>query len=339
MKIIDLETHFLTKNFVERLQESRGLPRMEITEADGRKQHFIRYGPSWTQSIEWVFDSLLDLEETRLKEMDNAGIATQVLSLSLPGCELLEPEEGTARAREVNDEIAALCGRHPGRFIGLAALAPQAPEAAARELERAVKKLGFRGACINSHVRGGEYLDEEKYRVLWECAAALDVPVWLHPKAPSPQMIEPFQVYEGVLLGGALGFAAEVTLHVMRLIWSGLFDRFPNLKIVLGHMGEALPFWLPRLDGAKDVRAHPPISLRPSDYIKRNFAITVSGMPFTPAFLCAYLALGAERIMFASDYPYGKTPRMVRFMEDAPICDEDREKILYANAARLLKLD
>jgi len=274
--------------------------------------------------------------------MDAVGISIQVLSLSPPSCEQFDAPEGTALARKINDYLSKAISKYPDRFIGLAVLAPQDPPRAADELERAVTELGFKGANINSHIRD-EYLDDRKYWCILEKAESLDVPIYIHPNIPSPSMLKPYAEYGMALAGPPLGFGAEVALHVMRLIYSGVFDRYPGLKIILGHLGEALPFWLERIDyfwskPRYDDKFRPQNTRKPSDYIKDNFIMTTSGMNFMPAFMATYLALGADRIAFAADYPYENCELAVKSIEAIPVCDTDKEKIFHLNAERLFKL-
>jgi 2,3-dihydroxybenzoate decarboxylase len=223
----------------------------------------------------------------------------------------------------------------------LACIAPQSPEESEDEVERAVTDLGLKGVAIESHA-GNEYLDKKKYWTIFEKAEKLDVPVFLHPEVPSTSIVKGYaDDYGFELAGPPLGYGADLALHTMRLIYSGLFDKYPGLKMVLGHMGEGLPFWLSRIDvyWTKPWKGkNPRIEHKPSDYFMRNFTITFGGMFFFPAFMCAYLALGADRIAFAVDYPYEKTEEAVRFIKEAPISDPDKEKICYLNAARLLKI-
>jgi 2,3-dihydroxybenzoate decarboxylase len=195
---------------------------------------------------------------------------------------------------------------------------------------------------INSHIRG-EYLDDRKYWVIFERAEKLNVPLYIHPRQPSPDMIKPFLTYPE-LASPAWGFAAETGLHAMRLICSGVFDKHPNLKIVLGHLGEALPWWLWRLDsrwivvGREEGAAPPLAQKKPSQYIKENFYVTTSGMLWHPALQCCYSALGADRILFAVDHPYESSRDAVQFLDTASICDGDKEKIYHVNAEKLLGL-
>lgn len=338
MRIIDVEAHFFTEEYVEFLRARKEPPRLQTVEVEGQKEEGLWFEPGFFASRQRTLPLLLDLDKARLAEMDGAGATIQALSLAGPGCELFEASEGTALASKTNDELAKVIRKYPDRFIGLAALAPQDPEAAADELERAVKELGFKGAKINSHVRGGEYLDDKKYWVIFQRAEKLGVPICLHPRLPSPAMIKPYADYGYGLAGAALGFAAETSLHAMRLIYSGVFDKYPELKIVLGHLGEALPFWMDRMDRKFSLSTKLAIGRKPSHYIKNNFVVSFSGMFFLPAFLCVYLALGADNIVFASDYPFEDSKEAVQFIERAPICDSDKHKICHANAEKLFKL-
>lgn len=342
MKVIDLEAHFFTEEYLEYLRARREVPKLETVE-DERHEKFeqLSYGPGLHLPHRITLKYLLDLGEGRMREMDAAGIDMQVLSLSNPGPEAFEdPSEATTVAKKINDELSNIIRKYPERFIGLAALAPQVPDVAADELERAVKKLNLKGAKMNSHVRG-EYLDDEKYWVIFERAEKLGVPIYLHPKLPSPSMLKPYADYGFALAGASWGFAAETSLHAMRLIYSGVFDKYPQLRIILGHLGEGLPFWLSRIDYSWLRKTHD-IAMKnvrkPSDYVRNNFMMTTSGMFFQPAFMCAYLALGADRLLFAVDYPYEANKEAVQFMDAAPICDSDKEKIYHLTAEKLFGL-
>ncbi|MBN1626716.1 MAG: amidohydrolase [Deltaproteobacteria bacterium] len=338
MKIIDLENHFFTNDYIKYLR-SRQKPPRETGDSDGYTMWYndVLNSP---RSFEMA-NRLLDLGENRLQEMDELGIDIQLLSLSPPGVQGFEPEEGTAWSRKVNDELSKVVKQNPDRFLGLACIAPQSPEEAADELDRAVSELGLKGANIESHARN-EYLDDKKYWCIFERAEKLDVPLFLHPEIPSISILKGYaDDYGFELAGPPHGYAADLALHTMRLIYSGLFDKYSKLKMVLGHMGEGMPFWLSRMDAywIKPWKGTKPrIEKKPSDYIKRNFTVTIGGMFYAPALLCAHLALGADKIAFAVDYPYEKTEQAVRFIKEAPISDIDKEKIFYSNAARLLKI-
>ena len=339
MKIIAIEEHFTTQEYLNYLHSRKAPPRREYFEDKNHRQleqdewlpgHYRPVNAAQTAQ-------LLDIGEGRLQNMAESGIDMQVLSLSFPGTELFEAPDATRVARQANDELASQIRKHPDKFAGWAALAPQNPEAAADELERAVQELGLKGALINSHVRG-EYLDEKKFWTIFERAESLDVPIYLHPQPPSPDMIKPYLAYPGLALA-MLGFTAEAGLHAMRLICSGIFDRYPRLKIILGHLGEALPFLLWRIDNV--FRRYPlsqQLRKTPSQYLKDNFFITTSGN-FWPAalqFVCS--ELGADRVLFAVDYPYEPSRPAVQFLESTPLSDDDREKICHRNAERLLSL-
>ena len=290
---------------------------------------------------EFIDSRLVDIGEGRIRHMDANGITMHVLSIVSPGVQVLDDARAVDMARLTNDRLAAAVAKHPDRFIGLAAIAPQVPQEASRELERSVNQLGMRGALINSHTRG-EYLDQAKYWTILETAAALDAPIYLHPRTPSPEMIKPFLDYG--LDGAAWGFAVETALHSLRLICSGVFDRLPRLKIILGHMGELIPYWLTRIDGLalrdRWSASGPKKRMQrlPSEYFKENFVITTSGITWHPAFMLAHKVLGPERILFAVDYPFGSDEDSVKFLDSAPIPEADKESIYHLNARRLFKL-
>lgn len=339
MKKIDVEAHFYTRGFCEYILARSEMPREESYEGAAR----LWYAPNvWEPHGAGIEDSLLDLAEGRLRDMDKFGIDMQVLSLTTPGCEQFSPADGTAWSKKTNNELSQAVKRYPDRFIGLAALAPQSPAEAADELERAVKELGLKGVRINSHI-GDTYLDDEKYWVIFEKAEKLGVPIYLHPTAPSPSILKPYAEYGFALAGPALGFAAEVALHVMRLIYSGVFDKYPGLKIVLGHLGEGLIFWISRLDFACTKAWMEPIKPKigklPSQYIRDNFVISTSGMFAVPAFMSVFLEIGADRLMFAVDYPYEKCEDALAFVEKVPISDTDKEKFCHLTAEKLFKLN
>ena len=289
--------------------------------------------------LQRVRRQLLDLEGERLQIMDDCGVDVHVLSLTAPGVQTLDSHPAAALASQVNDRLADVIGSHPDRFAGLAAIAPQDPGAAAAEIERAIGDLKLNGIVINSHTRN-EYLDDEKFWPIFEAAAGMRAPIYLHPRSPSAQMAQPYKRFG--LETGIYGFQAETGLHGIRLICSGVFDRFPDLQIVLGHLGEGIPFWLWRVDYMHPVRSshntRPKLELKPSEYFKRNFMITTSGMNWHPALRFCIEAVGADNIMWAIDYPYQITEGAVEFMNDAPIADEDKHKIFHENAERVFRI-
>ena len=283
-----------------------------------------------------------DLGAQRLADMDASGIAKQLVFLTAPGVQVFDPATATSLAREANDELSEKINLHPDRYAGLAAIAPQEPRRAVQELERGVKKLGLKGAVINSHTQG-EYLDDAKFWEIFEAAQALDVPIYLHPNTPPPAMIDPF-LPRG-LDGAIYGFAVETGLHMLRLIVAGVFDRFPGLRMVLGHLGEGLPFWLFRLDfmhrsmvAARRYEGAQPLKKKPSDYLKENIWVTTSGMQWQPAILFAMSVLGPKRVLYAMDYPYQFVPEEVKVTDELPISESERKLLYQVNAERLFRL-
>jgi len=281
---------------------------------------------------------LLDLDVERLRLMDAGDVAVHLLLMTSCGVQMFDADTGSALAALSNDRLAEAIGRHPGRLAGLATIAPQDPARAVKEIERAMTTLKLNGIVINSHTNG-EYLDEQKFWPILEAAAALRAPIYIHPRAPSPGMAAPYRKYR--LEGAIWGYQAETGLHGLRLIASGVFDRYPDLRIVLGHMGEGLPYWLYRVDfmhANSAVDQRPQLKRHPSDYFKDNFLITTSGVNWHPALQFCLGVLGADNIMWAIDYPYQDTMEAVRFMDSAPIPDADKEKIYHGNAERLFRI-
>jgi 5-carboxyvanillate decarboxylase len=346
VKKIAIEEHFHTEEYVRYLYSRKEWPRREIIEEGGRRSAREWWSPTNYRLMNpYQPNPLIDLGEGRLKKMDEAGIDMQVLSLSFPGVELFDAADGTAMARSINDELSGAVKLYPDRLAGLAAIAPQNPEAAANELERAVVKLGLKGAVVNGHIRG-EYLDDQKYWVIFEKAEKLDVPIYIHPKMPPPDMIKPYLAYPG-LSSAMLGFAAEASLHTMRLILSGVFDKYPRLKIILGHLGEAIPFWLWRIDSRwmEEKKADPSSAAFYKDYLKSpaqcfrdNFYITLSGMFWQPVLQFVCSVLGSDKVMFATDYPYESSKLAAEFIESVQLSNTDKERICHLNAEKLLRL-
>ena len=295
--------------------------------------------PPDEQPPPWVAQ-LGDIGAGRIADMDAAGIAMQVMLLSSPGVQLFEAGEARELAQLANDRLAAAVRSHPDRFAGLTAIPPQDPAFAARELERAVKTLGLQGAVINSHTHG-DYLDGTPYRPILEAAAALQVPIYIHPRAPSSRMVGPY--LDHGLVGAIWGYAVETSLHALRLIFSGVFDELPQLKIVIGHMGEGIPFFLDRIDthylaGGGRGPASRPLQRLPSEYFRDHFVITTSGMNWGPALRLALETLGADRVMFAADYPF-ENARVAVERIDALGLDRDTLAALYhRNAVRVFGL-
>nr|PZN77983.1 MAG: hydrolase [Pseudomonadota bacterium] len=279
--------------------------------------------------------SLLDIGAHRIEEMDAHGVDMHLLSLTAPGVQMFDTETAVSLAQLANDRLAEAVSAHPARFAALASFAPQDPKRAVKEMERAIRELGMNGFVVNSHTNG-EYLDQPKYWPILEAAEALDAPIYIHPRAPSDGMAAPFRDYR--MEAAVWGYGCEVGTHVVRLMLSGALDRFPKLKIVIGHMGEAIPFWLWRLDfmGAPGERR--PNQLKPSEYFRRNFAITTSGVEDPLALRYCIDRIGVDSVMWAIDYPYQPTAPAVKFIETAPLSDEEREKIAHGNAERIFRI-
>ena len=285
---------------------------------------------------------LEDLGQRRIDDMDATGIAMQILSITSPGVQVFGADQAVGLARSANDELAAAIAAHPTRYAGLAAIAPQNPQAAAKELERAVTKLGLKGAIENSHTQG-EYLDDPKFWPIFEAIEALGVPLYIHPTTPSPQMIQPF--LPRALDAAIFGFACETGLHVLRMIVAGVFDRFPRLQLVLGHLGEGLPYWLYRIDfmHAGIVRSNRspgarPLQRKPSEVLRDNVHYTTSGMCWEPAVMFVHGLMGAERVMYAMDYPYQVVAEEVAAMDALPLAPEELAAFYAGNAERVFGL-
>ena len=289
-----------------------------------------------------IIEKLQYLDHRRIRDMDATGIDVQVLSLTGPGVQIFDAPTAVAVARSSNDQLAEAVVKHPTRFAGIAAIAPQNPQEAAKELERAVTKLGLKGAVINSHTHN-EYLDDKKFWDIFAAAEALDVPIYLHPQGPSKGLIEP--LLKRGLDGAIFGFGVDVGMHMLAIITSGVFDRFPKLQMMIGHMGEALPYWMFRLDymhratvNSQRYEAMKPLKKKVSDYLKENVYVTNSGVAWAPAIQFAQQVLGVDRVLYAMDYPYQFVAEEVGEMERANISDEDRKKFYQTNAERAFKL-
>lgn len=287
---------------------------------------------------EWL-RKLPDFTEYRLPEMDAAGIDVQVLSLTVPGLQAgIDADTACGDARRANDYLAGVVARHPTRFRGFAALPLQDPEAAVVELNRCISDLGFCGALVNDHL-GGHYLDEPLFEPLWAALEALDVPLYLHPGAPP---VDHWHVLNGhpELYGAMWSWAAEVSGHALRILCGGVFDRHPSATLILGHMGEFLPFQRSRLDSryATTTTTNYRLQHPPSAYLGTNIMFTTSGV-FSPAALTgAVLEVGADAIMFSVDYPYESSRAAVEGFERTTLSPADREKIAHGNAERILRI-
>ncbi len=325
MRTITLEEHFATPRFLD---------------GPGRdlKEQAEKFNNA---SAIKLIPQLCDLGDKRIAEMDAAGIDMQIVSLTSPGVEQLAAAEAIQLAAETNDFVAAAIKKHPTRFGGFAALPTSAPDKAVQELERRVRGQKFAGAIINGHNRG-RYLNDKFYWPILECAEKLGVPIYLHPtRPPQPVIDASFSGFSppvnDMFAGGGWGWHIETAVHVIRLILGGVFDRFPKLQIVVGHLGEGLPGMFRRLD----VMAPAVTKLeRPvTSYLRENVHYTFSGFFFPPTFLAMLLELGGvDRFMFSVDHPYQPMAAGRAFLEQLPVSAADKERIAHGNAEKLFKL-
>ncbi|MFG3289161.1 amidohydrolase family protein [Streptomyces sp. NPDC048179] len=329
MRVVAVEEHMATEAF---LRVAHGLDVAAGDEAEMTVMRTVETTPEFRAR-------LTDLD-ARLREMDALGQDMALLSLNTPGVQPYPAADAVALARDFNDALAAIVRRHPDRFGGLATVAPQDPAAAAAEIERIMGPLGLHGIMINSHT-GGRYLDEPQFAPLLAAAEAHHAPVYLHPRASS---LAPYRDHG--MPFALWGYQAEAGLHAMRLILSGTLDRFPGLTLVLGHLGEAIPYWLRRIDsrhayaaktaGAADLMPH--LSLTPSDYFRRNFVITTSGIDDPDVLGLALRTVGEDNIMFAIDYPYEDPATAISFLAHTPLTDRQRTAISHRTAERVFNL-
>jgi len=324
MKTIAIEEHFTTPMY------KRHVPANEF-----RNFYLTSRSEQLGHSI---VDELADLGQKRLAHMDAAGVDIQVLSFGSPGPQGFAADVAIPMARDANDLLFEAVKAHPDRFAGFAALPTAAPEAAADELERAVNKLGFKGTMIHGHTQGS-FLDDKKYWVIFERAEALGVPIYLHPTLAHPDAMHSyFKGYEELARAG-WGFAIDTSCHFLRIVFAGVFDAYPKLKIILGHLGEGLPFAMHRLnDHTYQAAKRRGLKKEPIQYLKENMLVTTSGNWYEPAFVCTLLALGADNILFAVDWPYEPNKTGMEFLKRLSISDLDKEKIAHLNAERVLRM-
>jgi 2,3-dihydroxybenzoate decarboxylase len=305
-------------------------------------QSLVRAMDYNTRWMSLVGARLTDFGADRLAGMDASGIRVAILSHTVPGVQgIADPATAVSVARDINDRLAGEVAARPDRYAGFASLAVQDPTSAAVELDRAVTRLGLKGAMINGYTNTSdpqrvEYLDEPKFFPFWEAAAALGVPIYLHPRPALDQ-----RIYQGhsELIGATWGFAPEAATHALRLVYSGLFDRFPSLTVILGHLGETLPYFSWRIQHCFEYNpSDKRVERRLQDYLCENLYVSTSGFSSDQALIGAMLTIGADRILFACDYPYEMMEPAARWIERAAISEGDRRKIAAGNARRLFKL-
>jgi uncharacterized protein len=319
MRVVALEEHFLVPSLIRQ-----------------------RFDPASLNMV-WLKPDLeaqlVDLDQMRLSDMDSGGVTQQIISASMPGADLLEGKNGIEFARQTNDRLAQAVRSHPDRFGGFAHLPMRTPAAAADELERAVNDLGFHGAMINGTTEG-RFLDDPRFAPILEKATALEVPIYIHPNLPPKPVYEAY--YQGLpgnhgqlLATGIFGWHSETGIHVLRLALAGVFEKYPALTFIVGHMGEMLPFMLGRADA---VMLNHTGDSSLSKTIVEHVYITTSGFFTLPPFLAALTTFGADRIMYSVDYPYSSHAPGKAFLDLLPVSFSDRSKIAHGNADRLLKL-
>ncbi len=317
MKVIALEEHMFPRDVLE----SAGL---DLGPRAGRRAA-----------------ALDEVGEGRIRVMDEAGVDVQVLSILGNIVQDLDPEQATSVSSELNDQMAAAVSKHPDRFKGFATLPMTAPEAAAEELRRGVEELGFLGAMVHGQTRG-VFLDDPSVRPILATAERLGVPIYLHPAPPPAAVHEVYfsglepEVAAG-LAGAGWGWHAECGMHVLRMVVGGVFERFPDLQLIVGHMGEGIPFHLDRIETMLSplVRHH---NLTVGETLRRNLHITTSGYNTTTPLLCALMAFGADRVLFSVDHPFADSVAATTFLREAPISAPDRAKLAHRNAEALLKI-
>lgn len=329
MRIVALEEHYTVPRIVAGISPDaiarRGFP-----------------GPDFVWAQTTKRNELADLGETRIADMDASGITVQVLSVAGPGADLVPGQKGIDLARAYNDALAEACVRHPDRYRGFAHLPMLAPEAAADELQRTVKHLGFCGVLVNG-ATDGRFLDDPSFEPILAKAEALDLPVYLHPGIPVQAVRSAY--YDGLpgnfsftMALSAWGWHYDTAIHVLRLVLSGTLDRHLGLKLVIGHMGEALPFMLDRIDETTAAQAKDRLKRSVRQTILDQVWITTSGFFTMVPFMAALMSFGVDRLMFSVDYPFASNARARAFLDALPVSPADRVKIAHGNADRLLRL-
>ena len=329
MTRIDLENHFCTEAWIEALRRNPGYPRLEN---EGE-----RLSPEVWSSMAKKKE-LLDLGEGRIEHMDAAGIDLAYLSLTSPGVEALDPAVGVKVAENANDLLAEAIARYPDRFGGWATLAPKDVDHAVRELERCVRELGFKGWDTHSNF-GDSYLDDPAYWPILAKVEELGVPIYLHPAIP---LMPELRTFGFVLAGPTFGFGVETAFVFMRMIVRGVFDRFPDLKIIMGHYGEALPFFVNRVDcayrqgkGAPNPEFGPGSKKWASEYVLSNLWVTTSGNYYAPAYYCSRDGLGKDKILLGSDFPYEKMGTCTDFIASLELPEAEQARVFESNARSL----
>lgn len=333
-KKIDLENHFASESWIRALEANDHYPRL----VPDPVRKYRMYAVPGVDLPFGLRDTLLDLGEGRIGLLDEADIDVAVLSLAAPGTEPLPPAVGTRVAKETNDALAEAVARYPDRLQGYATLAPKDVDSAVAELERTVKELGFVGWNTHSNF-GDSFLDEKRYWPLLAKAEELNMPIYLHPTYP---IVPQFATYGIGMAGPSFGFGAETAMVVMRMIVAGVFDTFPKLKIILGHYGEGLPFMLdrvnrPYLQGhvTTDPAVAPQLKRMPGDYLRDNIISSTSGNYSGDAFACTRNAVGTERMVLGTDYPFESMTACMDFLKEQPMDEAQKDQLYWKTAASI----
>ncbi len=335
MRVIDFEAHFFTNDSVDYLKKRDLFPLLEATDRAGSYQ--LKFSESVSlPHPKPLMDRLLDLGQGRINQMDQGGVDIEILSMTVPsGIECLDNPDATFLARDANDELFSAIRANPSRLKGFAAINPHDALSGVKELERAIKQLGFVGWLTHSNFGKNEYLDEQKFWPLLEAAESLNVPIYLHPSVP---VIPEYTKYGFASAGAGFGFQFDTALCLMRMILAGVFDKFPKLTIILGHLGETMPFLMERLDFTyrrQDMpygKDKPRLDRLPSQVLKENVYVTTSGRFYQPALEYVIKAMGEEKILFATDYPMEEMSGAVSFVRDSTLPTTIITKICETNA-------
>jgi len=301
------------------------------------------YAQSPSERATLIIDRLLDLGERRIADMDATGIDVAVLSLTAPGVQpLLDADEAKAMVTRANNSLADACAKYPTRYAGMTSIAPQDPEWSAREIKRGASELGFKGVMVNSHTQG-HYLDEPQFDPIFRALAETGQPLYIHPQTLPDTMIG--GLIDAGLDGAIFGFGVETGMHLLRLITTGIFDRYPDLQIAVGHGGEAIPYWLYRIDymhkAGVGSQRYPRLKPLRKDFfacLRENVLATTSGLPFAPAIKLMLEVMGEDRVMYAMDYPYEYVADEVRTHDLLDIPDSTKKKLMQTNAERVFRL-
>ncbi len=344
MKTIDLEAHFYTQAAFAYLQKRKDFPLLVKEKEPGA------YNLRFTELVslfqtQGFIDTLCDLGSKRIEAMDKAGLDVQVLSFSSPGIDEFHPDidASFSMAAEINDLIFETIKRYPQRFMGFATISPYKVNESVKELERTISKLGFVGWLAHSNFGENMYLDNKEYWPLLETAEALNIPIYLHPTTP---LTKDYGIYGFALAGPPMGFQFDAALCLLRMIYAGVFDQFPKLKIILGHLGETIPFLIPdRIDWAYAnpnisilpgfIKARPAIKKTPSEVIKDNVFVTTSGRFSKITLEFVIQIMGEDKVMLATDYPYEDLQQSMNFIRGCQLPETVMKKLCFANAGTL----